>query len=227
MGYLEQQKIMRNSEQLVVYNDDTFIYIFLKRIFDLFFAIIGFFILLPVFAVVSGFYLFGENRGPMFFSQQRIGKNGKPFKILKFRTMVVNAEEKLKTDRVLYKKFIKNGYKLETEEDPRITRFGRFLRKTSIDELPQLLNVIKGEMSLVGPRPVVEEELAEYKERRSDFLSVKPGVTGYWQVSGRSNVNYPERVDIELYYVRHKSVLFDMKILLKTFTAVIFQRGAY
>lgn len=126
--------------------------------------------------------------------------------------MIVDADEKLKANKVLYQKYLKNNYKLEPEEDPRITKLGRFLRKTSLDEIPQLINVIKGDMSLVGPRPVVEEELLEYGERKNEFLSVKPGITGYWQVSGRSNVGYPERVNLELYYVNNQSLLFDLYI---------------
>lgn len=127
---------------------------------------------------------------------------------------------------MLYQKYIQNNYKLEPEEDPRITGIGRF-KKTSLDELPQFINVLKGEMSLVGPRPVVKEELAEYKSRKDLFLSVKPGITGYWQVSGRSDVGYPERVDLELHYVYNQSVLFDIKILFLTLLHVLLRKGAY
>lgn len=141
--------------------------------------------------------------------------------------MIVNAEEKLKSNRILYEKYLRNNYKLEPEEDPRITRIGKFLRKTSLDELPQFLNVLKGDMSLVGPRPVVKEELNEYKQKESIFLSVKPGLTGYWQVCGRSDVGYPERVDIELFYVYNQSIWLDIKILIKTVLLVMLRKGAY
>ncbi|WP_243388211.1 sugar transferase [Bacillus kexueae] len=198
-----------------------------KRIIDILGAIFGLISLSPLFLFISIFYMFGENKGPVFFKQIRIGKGGKEFYIYKFRSMVVNAEEKLKQDNELYKKYIENSYKLEPHEDPRITRFGRFIRATSIDEIPQLINVLKGEMSLVGPRPVVKEELKEYKDKVNEFLSVKPGVTGYWQVSGRSSVGYPERTNIELYYIYNQSFMLDIKILLKTIIVVLFKRGAY
>ncbi|HZH60174.1 MAG TPA: sugar transferase, partial [Metabacillus sp.] len=133
----------------------------------------------------------------------------------------------LKKNKELYEKYLKNNYKLEAHEDPRITKLGNFLRKTSLDELPQLINVLKGNMTLVGPRPVVEEELMEYGENVNKFLSVKPGVTGYWQVSGRSNVGYPERVDLELYYVYNQSLLFDLRIIILTIWMVLIRRGAY
>jgi exopolysaccharide production protein ExoY len=203
------------------------IYLGMKRTLDVIGALFGLILTLPIFLVISIFYFFGELKGPIFFKQERVGQYGKTFYIYKFRSMVVNAEEKLKADKKLYKKYVQNGYKLEPHEDPRITKFGAFLRKTSLDELPQLINVLKGEMSLVGPRPVVVEELQEYKDRKDEFLSVKPGVTGYWQVSGRSNIGYPERVDLELYYVYNQSFLFDLKIIIKTFWVVLLKKGAY
>ncbi|WP_437832352.1 sugar transferase [Niallia taxi] len=198
-----------------------------KRLIDILGSLFLIIITIPIYVVVGLFYMNGENKGPIFFKQVRIGKNGNKFHIYKFRSMVVNAEEKLKSDNKLYQKYLDNSYKLEPEEDPRITKVGRFLRATSIDEIPQLINVLKGEMSLVGPRPIVEEELVEYGKRTREFLSVKPGITGYWQVSGRSDIDYPERVDVELYYVNKASFLFDIKILLKTVSIVILRKGAY
>jgi len=202
-------------------------YLLIKRSIDIIGASTGLLLTLPVFLVVCLMYLFGDSRGPLFFKQKRFGRYGKLFKIYKFRSMVINADEKLKRNKDLYEKYIKNNYKLEQDEDPRITSLGRFLRKTSLDELPQLINVLKGDMSLVGPRPIVEEELREYKNNREDFLSVKPGLTGYWQVSGRSNVGYPERVEIELYYVYNQSLILDLKIIFKTIWVVFLKRGAY
>lgn len=205
----------------------SYIYLFIKRCIDIIGALIGLIISSPIFLLVSIMYLFGESKGPVFFKQQRYGKNGELFYIYKFRSMVVNADEKLKQNKVLYQKYIKNNYKLEQNEDPRITKLGRLLRTTSLDELPQFINVLKGDMSLVGPRPIVEEELKEYKDKRNDFLSVKPGMTGYWQVSGRSNVGYPERVNLELYYVYNSSLILDLKIIIKTILLVLLRKGAY
>ncbi|XAH87163.1 sugar transferase [Bacillus paramycoides] len=203
------------------------IYLCLKRVMDLSGAIVGLIIFSPIFLLISILYMTGDNKGPVFFKQIRMGKNGKEFYIYKFRSMIVNAEEKLRSNEVLYKKYIDNNYKLEPSEDPRITKVGQFLRKTSLDELPQFLNVLKGDMSLVGPRPVVQEELVEYGERKDEFLSVKPGLTGYWQVSGRSDVGYPERVDLELYYTYNASLWLDIKILLLTVKDVVLGKGAY
>ncbi|MDR4164822.1 sugar transferase [Bacillus paranthracis] len=194
---------------------------------DLSGAIVGLIIFSPIFLLISILYMTGDNKGPVFFKQIRMGKNGKEFHIYKFRSMIVNAEEKLRSNEVLYKKYIDNNYKLEPSEDPRITKVGQFLRKTSLDELPQFLNVLKGDMSLVGPRPVVQEELIEYGKRKDEFLSVKPGLTGYWQVSGRSDVGYPERVELELHYIYNCSILFDMKIIFLTMVHVIMRKGAY
>lgn len=208
-------------------NSETTFYYFTKRLMDIVGALVGIILTIPIILIISGFYLFGSNKGPMFFKQVRIGKSGQKFHIYKFRSMVVDAEEKLKGNRELYHKYIKNNFKLEQDEDPRITNFGRFIRKTSLDELPQFINVLKGDMSLVGPRPVVLDELNEYKNKKGDFLSVKPGITGYWQVCGRSDVGYPERVDIELYYVYNKSFKLDIVILLKTIILVLLRKGAY
>ncbi|WP_238594642.1 sugar transferase [Caenibacillus caldisaponilyticus] len=207
--------------------DSSLLFAFTKRTLDIIGALVLLILTSPLYLIIGFFYLFGESKGPLLFKQIRIGKNGKKFYIYKFRSMVVNAEEKLISDKNLYKKYLNNNYKLEPHEDPRITRLGRFLRKTSLDEIPQFINVLKGEMSLVGPRPVVEEELIEYGAKVSHFLSVKPGITGYWQVNGRSNVGYPERVDIELFYVYNQSLRLDIIILLKTVLSVITKKGAF
>lgn len=203
------------------------IHFFLKRAMDIVGAVIGLIIFSPFFVVIPIMYQFGDAKGPVFFKQKRIGKEGKEFYIYKFRSMVVDAENKLKANQELYNKYLTNNYKLEPSEDPGIMKVGNFLRKTSLDELPQFINVLKGEMSLVGPRPVLHEELKEYGDRVEEFLSVKPGVTGYWQVSGRSNVGYPERVDLELYYVYNQTIYFDMKIIIMTAINVVLKKGAY
>ncbi|MCI1857416.1 MAG: sugar transferase [Sporolactobacillus sp.] len=203
------------------------LYLVFKRLIDIIGAIFGLIITSPIFAIISLLYLFGSQKGPVFFRQKRIGQYGKPFYIYKFRSMVVNAENKLKSDKDLYKKYVENSFKLEPDEDPRITKIGRFLRKTSLDELPQFFNVLKGEMSLVGPRPVVKEELINYEGQVELFLSVRPGVTGYWQAYGRSTVEYPERAEQELSYIKRRSFILDVKILFVTFYSVFSRKGAY
>lgn len=226
---LEKESVYLDSSVSVVLSleDTSKPYAFTKRFLDVTGATIGLILLFPLFLLISILYMSGESKGPIFFNQTRVGKNGKVFQIYKFRSMVVNAEEKLKSDKLLYKKYLDNNYKLEPHEDPRITSLGRFLRKTSLDEIPQLINVLKGEMSLVGPRPVVKEELQEYGIKAGEFLSVKPGLTGFWQVSGRSDVGYPERVDLELHYICNQSLSFDIKIILKTVWMVLLKKGAY
>lgn len=209
-------------------NNKTIIYIISKRLIDIIGSFIG--ILLCFIVAIPFFFVYKfdkRNKGPMLYKQRRLGLNGKEFGIYKFRSMVVDAEKVLKNNPILYKKYVENSYKLEQDEDPRITPFGRFIRKTSLDELPQFINVLKGEMSLVGPRPIVENELEEYEDKKELFLAVKPGITGYWQISGRSNVNYPERVDVELFYHQHQSFSLDMKILFLTIFQVLSRKGAY
>nr|WP_308162012.1 sugar transferase [Bacillus sp. ISL-75] len=221
-------KTQSNSEIVDLnVNSSAPVYYVIKRIIDVIGAMTGILLTFPIQLVVMSFYIFGPNKGPVFFKQVRIGKYGQEFYIYKFRSMVVDAEKKLRENEELHQKYIKNNYKLEQDEDPRITSFGRFIRKTSLDELPQFINVLKGDMSLVGPRPVVLEELDEYKNRKEVFLSVKPGITGYWQVCGRSDVGYPDRVDIELYYAYNQSLWLDIKIMLKTILLVILRKGAY
>ncbi|WP_394172456.1 sugar transferase [Guptibacillus hwajinpoensis] len=196
-----------------------------KRVMDILAALIALLLLSPLMAIIMVISIF--DRGPIFFKQQRFGKDGVPFSIYKFRSMVTDAEQVLKKDETLYQKYVTNNFKLEPDEDPRITKLGRFLRKTSLDEIPQLINVLKGEMSLVGPRPIVNEELQHYGNKQRVFLSVKPGMTGYWQISGRSAVGYPERIDVELFYVYNQSIKMDIKIIIGTFSAVLKKRGAY
>ncbi|MGG3640557.1 sugar transferase [Bacillus gobiensis] len=211
----------------VVTQKQSFIYLSIKRIFDIVGAFAGLIVTAPVFILISFLYLFGDNKGPVFFCQRRVGKNGELFKMYKFRSMILNAEEVLKNNKVLYNKYLENNYKLEQDEDPRITKIGKLLRRTSLDELPQLINVLKGEMSLVGPRPVIQEELKEYEARLADFLAVKPGVTGYWQICGRSNVSYPERTDLEFYYIDNQGFKLDIKIIVNSIILVATRKGAY
>ncbi|WP_161515008.1 sugar transferase [Priestia megaterium] len=223
----ENSEVINNIEQTLINKKNRKSYLFFKRFIDLSIAIIALLITIPVFLCISIAYMFGENKGPVFFKQLRVGKDGKEFYMYKFRSMIINAEQILRENKGLYQKYLANNYKLEPDEDPRITNLGRFLRKTSLDELPQLLNVIKGEMSLVGPRPVIGEELQEYAERLPDFLSVKPGVTGYWQICGRSEVGYPERAHLEFYYIDNQGIKMDSNVILKTIILVVSRKGAY
>ncbi len=198
-------------------------YRLIKRIFDFILSLIGIAIMSPLFLIIS-IMIKCDTKGPVFFKQRRIGLNGKPLYIYKFRTMVTNAEELIASFTPEQKKEWEESYKLK--DDPRITRVGKILRKTSLDELPQLINIIKGEMSIIGPRPVVEEELSWYGNDVDLVLSVKPGLTGWWAVNGRSEVPYPKRCDLELYYVKNASLALDVRILLGTLKVVFSQRGA-
>lgn len=202
-------------------------YLFIKRAMDVFLSICALIVLSPIFITVWILDKIGDNKGPVIFKQMRIGKNHEPFYIYKFRSMVVDADDVLHADSVLYEKYVANNYKLEPDEDPRVTRLGAWLRKTSIDEIPQFVNILKGDMSLIGPRPVVQEELREYGDSVDKFLSVKPGAMGYWQASGRSNIGYPERCKVELYYVDHASLKFDLEIIFKNLVSIIKSDGAY
>ena len=165
-----------------------------------------------------------DSKGPVFFLHTRIGKNGKNIKIYKFRTMVTNAEELIKEFTPEQMKEYKENYKLTN--DPRITKIGKFLRKTSLDELPQLINIIKGDLSIIGPRPVVKDELEKYEENIAKFLSVTPGLTGNWAANGRNNTTYEERMRLELEYVDNISLKTDIKIFFQTIYAVIKKEGA-
>lgn len=198
-----------------------------KRAFDVLVSAIGLLFLFPIFIIIAILMKFQEPGATIFFSQERNGLEGKKFKMYKFRSMYIDAEERLINDKELYRKYVENGYKLNENEDPRITKYGAFLRKTSLDELPQLFNVLKGDMSIIGPRPIPDREIIEYGDRKSKFLSMRPGVTGWWQVSGRSNIGYPERCDLELEYVDNASFKLDSYIFFKTFVTVFKREGAY
>mgnify|MGYP000845052109 FL=1 len=198
------------------------LYKFTKRIIDIIGSIIGILILIPTALII---YLarkvLKEDKGPLFYEQLRYGKNGKVFRLYKFRSMCIGADKKLK-------EYLENNDEAREEfekthklqNDPRITKIGNFLRKSSLDELPQMINILKGDMSFVGPRPVVEKEVEEYGTNKDKFLSVRPGLTGYWQVNGRSNTTYEERMKMELYYVDNCSLWLDIKIFFKTFITV-------
>lgn len=198
-------------------------YLAVKRGIDVFLSSIALIILLPVFAIIA-LAIKVESKGPIFFKHTRIGKEGKIIKIYKFRSMVQNAEELIKKFTPEQMKEYKENYKLA--DDPRITKVGKFLRKTSLDELPQLINIIKGDLSIIGPRPVVQEELEKYGTNTQKFLSVTPGLTGYWAANGRSDTTYEERMQMELFYIDNLSFKMDIKVFFKTIEAVIKRKGA-
>jgi len=197
-----------------------------KRLFDIVGSILALLAFSPLFILLSVLILITDGR-PIFYRQNRIGKGGKMFRIIKFRSMYKDADKILKSNPAIYQKYLENDYKLPEGEDPRITKIGRILRKTSLDELPQFINVLKGDMSLVGPRPIVPEELREYGEKKNEFLLMKPGITGIWQVSGRSELKYPERTRVELKYMQVQSFSYDLRVLYKTVNCVFKRQGAF
>ena len=199
------------------------VYIVVKRFLDIFLSLIGLIILSPIFLIIA-IIIKLDSKGPVFFVHSRIGEKGKPIGIYKFRTMVTNAEELIKEFTPEQKEEFEKNFKLEN--DPRVTKIGNFLRKTSLDELPQILNILKGELSIIGPRPIVQAELEKYGDDKEKFLSVKPGLTGYWAANGRSDTSYEERIQMELYYVDNMSFGLDIKIFFKTILAVIKKEGA-
>lgn len=198
-------------------------YRIVKRILSILCSVISIIVLSPLFIIIS-LAVKISSKGSVFFIHERIGFQGKKFKLIKFRTMVDNAEDMIASFNPEQKKEWEENFKLK--DDPRITKIGKFLRKTSLDELPQLINILKGDMSFVGPRPIVEDELSWYGDNKEKLLSVKPGLTGWWAVNGRSDVPYPERCDFELYYVDRVSFGFDLLILVKTLGAIVRKDGA-
>lgn len=209
-----------------------------KRVIDITASIVLLIVFLPI-MIITAIAILLTSKGTILVERdnktaQRVGKNGKIFYHYKFRSMVSQGYDVIRNDpkfKKLYEVYKRSNFKLN--KDPRVTKVGRFIRKYSIDETPQFLNVLKGEMSLVGPRPCFVDELEEQKKRFPDcekyikeMLKVKPGITGYWQVSGRSDVNFDKRVEMDAYYARKKSLLFDILIILKTPWAMISGRGA-
>lgn len=207
------------------FSDRQYVYMNIKRIFDIIISIFGLIVLFISMIVVKIMNLINKDNGPLFYSQIRVGKNGKLFKLIKFRSMRVNAQNELDD-------LLKNDtYKLEWEDhqkiddDPRITKVGKLLRKSSLDEIPQVLNILKGDMSLIGPRPLIPGELEAHNGIKL-YEQVKPGMTSWWACNGRSNINYDERLEFEYYYVKNISFLFDISCLLKTILIIFKKTGA-
>lgn len=197
-----------------------------KRVFDIVGALVLALVFAPVILVIVVWL--GRQGGPIIFGHRRVGRSGKIFTCYKFRTMVPNAEEVL-GDLLRRRPDLRAEWARDHKlrEDPRVTPFGAFLRRTSLDELPQLWNVLKGDMSLVGPRPIVKQEIAKYGRAIRHYLAVRPGLTGLWQVSGRNNVEYRRRVAMDRIYATRTSLRLDLWILLQTVGVVLFRRGAY
>ena len=199
------------------------VYHAIKRVFDFIASLVGLIILSPVFLVVA-IAIKVNDRGPVFFVQKRVGKNGRPFRMYKFRSMFIDAEARLKD---LKDKNEVEGPMIKRAHDPRITRVGRFIRKYSLDELPQLVNVLKGDMSLIGPRPALPREVAEYDDYAKQRLLVLPGCTGLWQATVRNSVGFSGMLKLDLEYIQNASVWMDLKILFLTVKVFFVPNGAH
>lgn len=204
--------------------ENQLMYRITKRVFDIFASLLGLVLLSPVFLIISVSIKVNDYHGPVFYSQIRVGKKGKKFKMFKFRSMVTDADELLKR---LEKDNEISGAMFKLKNDPRITKVGKFIRKYSLDELPQLLNVLLGTMSLVGPRPPLVKEVEKYSNWDMQRLYVKPGCTGMWQVGGRNDVDFDEMVRLDLEYIKNRSIWLDLKIIFKTVVIMIRPNGAY
>ncbi|WP_066890527.1 sugar transferase [Clostridium nigeriense] len=212
----QQMDIIYEQSERVAYN-------LIKRVADVVLSLFAIIVLSPIFIIVALVVRF-DSKGKVIFGHERIGKNMRKFKIYKFRTMYENSQEIFNNFTEEQKKEYYINFKLDN--DPRITKVGGFLRKTSLDELPQLFNILKGDMSIVGPRPIVEKEISKYGKYAEVVFSVLPGLTGYWQANGRSDTTYDERVQMDIHYINNRSLLMDFKIILKTFISVIKKDGA-
>lgn len=207
-----------------IQSNNSIFYIVSKRIIDIVGSLAGLIFLSPLFLIVAILIKLEDPKGNIIFSHMRVGKDGKLFPCLKFRSMFSNAEDMKKNFTEEQKKEYEETFKLQN--DPRVTKVGRFIRNTSLDEFPQLINILKGEMTLVGPRPIVTDELVFYGKCQKYYKSVKPGLTGLWQVNGRSDTTYDERVAFDMEYIRTRNILKDIKIIIMTVFKVIKKEGA-
>ncbi|OPF50876.1 multidrug MFS transporter [Clostridium baratii] len=208
------ERTKEHEERIALHEDHLKmeLYYFFKRFIDVIGAFLGIVVLSPIILIISILIKLDSN-GPILFSQDRVGKDKKVFKMYKFRSMVVNAEElksKLKEQNEM------SGPMFKMKEDPRVTKIGKFIRKTSIDELPQLINVIKGEMSLVGPRPSLPKEVEQFEPWMMERFQVKPGLTCYWQVYGRNDIDFEDWMKLDIKYVRERNIFIDLKLIFKT-----------
>ncbi|MGO5013588.1 sugar transferase [Niallia sp. Sow4_A1] len=199
-------------------------YLVMKRAIDIIGSFCGLVVLSILFVIIALLIKFEDPKGKVFFKQLRVGKDGKEFYMYKFRSMASDAEDRLKELLALNEV---SGAMFKMKDDPRVTKVGKFIRKTSLDELPQLFNVLKGDMSLVGPRPPLPREVAEYSNYDNQRLLVVPGCTGLWQVNGRSNVGFSEMVELDLEYISKRNIVIDLKIIIKTITILFGSKDAY
>lgn len=202
-------------------------YDFFKRFFDIVCGLIGVIFLVPLIIIIKIVSMISGDFKTIFYYQRRVGKNGEEFRLYKFRSMVPNSDEVLKRILKTNKKMAKEWKENQKfENDPRITKIGNILRKTSLDEVPQFINILKGDMSMIGPRPLIPGELDRHKGNHAIYESVRPGITGWWACNGRSSTTYEERLDLEYYYVRNRGLWLDIKCVFKTISAVITKKGA-
>ena len=220
-----------NHEEIITNNEATAtnyktVYFSIKRLFDIICSLIGIVLLIPISLIVEICYILTGDFKCIIYSHERIGKNGKTFKLYKFRSMVWNADEILKEmlkDKD-YKKEWDENHKFD--KDPRITKIGSFLRKTSLDEMPQFINVLLGDMSMIGPRPLIKGELSQHKGNHMLYESIRPGITGWWACNGRSATTYKKRLELEYYYINNCSILLDIKCIFRTIKIVFERTGA-
>lgn len=216
---MEEKQLEIESESSMEFS----LYEVIKRLIDVVCSFLGVLVLSPLFIIIA-IIIKTTSKGPVFFSQKRVGKNGKEFNMYKFRSMVVNAEE-LKEKLAAQNEM--SGPMFKMKDDPRVTKVGKFIRKTSIDELPQLWNVLKGDMSLVGPRPSLPKEVAQFEEWMYRRLEVKPGLTCYWQVSGRNNIDFEDWMKLDIKYVDERSTWIDIKLIFKTVGVLFGDKNAH
>ena len=216
---MEEKQLEIESESSMEFS----LYEVIKRLIDVVCSFLGVLVLSPLFIIIA-IIIKTTSKGPVFFSQKRVGKNGKEFNMYKFRSMVVNAEE-LKEKLAAQNEM--SGPMFKMKDDPRVTKVGKFIRKTSIDELPQLWNVLKGDMSLVGPRPSLPKEVAQFEEWMYRRLEVKPGLTCYWQVSGRNNIDFEDWMKLDIKYVDERSTWIDIKLIFETVGVLFGDKNAH
>lgn len=222
---MNEASVQLERENIDISKKSDIKYRFVKRTFDIIISGLSIILLSPIFLMIA-ILIKLDSKGKVFYKHKRIGKNGEFIYLYKFRSMYSDSKERLEEllkDPKIKKEWEEN-YKLNN--DPRITKIGNILRKTSLDELPQLLNILNGDMSIVGPRPIVEDELEKYGLYKKKFLSVIPGLTGWWACNGRSCTSYDDRMKLELYYIDNRSIILDLKVIFKTFISVIKRDGA-